>query len=112
MVITAVLVWGIRESASFNLWMVAIKLVVLGFFLTVSISYVQPANWHPFVPNGFSGMWRRGRHRVLRLHRLRRHLHHRRGDARSAAQHADRDHRLPDHLHRHLHPAWPPSSRG
>jgi len=36
--------------------MVAIKLVVLGFFLTVSLSYVQPANWHPFVPNGFSGV--------------------------------------------------------
>jgi APA family basic amino acid/polyamine antiporter len=56
MVITAVLVWGIRESASFNLGMVAIKLVVLGFFLSVSASYVQPANWHPFVPNGFSGV--------------------------------------------------------
>jgi APA family basic amino acid/polyamine antiporter len=51
-----VLVWGIKESASFNLGMVAIKLVVLGFFLTVSFSYVQPANWHPFVPNGFSGV--------------------------------------------------------
>ncbi|HEY8148980.1 MAG TPA: amino acid permease, partial [Vicinamibacteria bacterium] len=56
MLITVVLVWGIRESASFNLGMVAIKLVVLGFFLTVSFSYVQPANWHPFVPNGFSGV--------------------------------------------------------
>src|SRR4051812_3708766 len=56
MVITAVLVWGIRESASFNFGMVAIKLVVLGFFLTVSVAYVSPANWHPFVPNGFSGV--------------------------------------------------------
>jgi APA family basic amino acid/polyamine antiporter len=56
MVVTAVLVWGIRESASFNLGMVAVKLVVLGFFLTVSFGHVQPANWHPFVPNGFSGV--------------------------------------------------------
>jgi APA family basic amino acid/polyamine antiporter len=40
MLITVVLVWGIRESAHFNLGMVAIKLVVLGFFLTVSFSYV------------------------------------------------------------------------
>src|SRR5437762_2069533 len=31
--ITIVLVWGIRESASFNFFMVAIKLVVLGFFV-------------------------------------------------------------------------------
>jgi APA family basic amino acid/polyamine antiporter len=56
MVITAVLVWGIRESASFNMGMVAVKLVVLGFFLTVSFSYVQPSNWHPFAPNGFGGV--------------------------------------------------------
>jgi APA family basic amino acid/polyamine antiporter len=56
MAITVVLVWGIRESASFNLGMVVIKLIVLGFFLTVSFNYVQPANWHPFLPNGFSGV--------------------------------------------------------
>jgi APA family basic amino acid/polyamine antiporter len=56
MVITAVLVWGIRESASFNLGMVAVKLVVLGFFLTVSFGHVQPANWQPFAPNGFGGI--------------------------------------------------------
>src|SRR5262249_45358815 len=56
MVITAVLVWGIRESASFNFGMVAIKLVVLGFFVTVSLGYVTPVNWHPFTPNGFSGV--------------------------------------------------------
>src|SRR6476620_4559913 len=54
--ITVVLVWGIRESASFNFWMVAIKLVVLGFFVFVSFHYVKPANWTPFAPNGFSGV--------------------------------------------------------
>ena len=35
--ITVILVWGIRESARFNFWMVAIKLVVLGFFVFVSL---------------------------------------------------------------------------
>jgi APA family basic amino acid/polyamine antiporter len=54
--ITIVLVWGIRESASFNFWMVAIKLVVLGFFVFVSFKYVKPANWHPFAPNGWEGI--------------------------------------------------------
>ncbi len=54
--ITVVLVWGIRESASFNFWMVAIKLVVLGFFVVVSFEFVKPANWTPFVPNGFAGI--------------------------------------------------------
>jgi basic amino acid/polyamine antiporter, APA family len=54
--ITIVLVWGIRESANFNFWMVAIKLVVLGFFILASIKYVKPAHWRPFAPNGFSGI--------------------------------------------------------
>jgi APA family basic amino acid/polyamine antiporter len=55
-VITIILVWGIRESASFNFWMVAIKLVVLGFFVAVSVKYVRPVNWHPFAPNGWEGV--------------------------------------------------------
>ena len=54
--ITVVLVWGIRESASFNFVMVAIKLVVLAFFVIVCFKYVRPANWHPFAPNGFRGI--------------------------------------------------------
>jgi APA family basic amino acid/polyamine antiporter len=54
--ITVVLVWGIRESARFNFWMVAVKLVILGFFVFVSFKFVKPANWHPFAPNGFHGI--------------------------------------------------------
>src|SRR2546430_4940218 len=44
------------ESASFNFWKVAIKLVVLGFFVLASIKFVKPAHWHPFAPNGFHGI--------------------------------------------------------
>ncbi|PYQ51510.1 MAG: amino acid permease [Acidobacteria bacterium] len=54
--ITIVLVWGVRESASFNFWMVAIKLVVLAFFVFVSVKYVRTEHWHPFAPNGFRGV--------------------------------------------------------
>jgi APA family basic amino acid/polyamine antiporter len=54
--ITMVLVWGVKESAGFNFWMVAIKLVVLTFFVIVCMKYVRPANWHPFAPNGFTGI--------------------------------------------------------
>ena len=54
--ITMVLVWGIRASANFNFWMVAIKLVVLGFFVVVSFTFVKPENWTPFAPNGFTGV--------------------------------------------------------
>ncbi|PYQ28341.1 MAG: amino acid permease [Acidobacteria bacterium] len=55
--ITIVLVWGIRESANFNFWMVALKLLVLGFFVIVSFKYVKPANWTPFAPNGMHGIF-------------------------------------------------------
>lgn len=54
--ITIVLVWGIRESASFNFWMVGLKLLVLGFFVIVSLKFVSPANWTPFAPNGMPGI--------------------------------------------------------
>jgi len=54
--ITVILVWGVKESARFNAVMVAIKLVVLAFFVYVSIHFVKPANWHPFAPNGFAGV--------------------------------------------------------
>ena len=54
--ITVVLVWGIRQSAKFNFWMVALKLVVLGFFVFVSFTFVKSENWTPFAPNGFGGI--------------------------------------------------------
>lgn len=57
--ITIVLVWGIKESANFNAGMVAIKIVVLLFFITLMLYYVSPAtmtqNWKPFQPMGWTG---------------------------------------------------------
>jgi APA family basic amino acid/polyamine antiporter len=54
--ITVVLIWGIKESARFNATMVGIKILVLTFFIVVGFTYVQPANWKPFNPNGFAGI--------------------------------------------------------
>ncbi len=54
--ITWVLVRGIRESARFNVSMVIVKLVIIGFFLVVGAFYVKPENWTPFAPNGFRGI--------------------------------------------------------
>src|SRR5215216_7179749 len=58
-VITIVLVWGIRESASFNAGMVVIKIIVLLFFIGIALYYVSPSrmatNWVPFQPNGWRG---------------------------------------------------------
>jgi basic amino acid/polyamine antiporter, APA family len=57
--ITVVLVWGIKESANFNAGMVAIKILVLLFFVGTALYFVPPskmaANWHPFQPQGWSG---------------------------------------------------------
>ena len=54
--ITIVLIWGIRESARFNAVMVGIKILVLTFFIVIGFTYVQPANYTPFSPNGFAGI--------------------------------------------------------
>ena len=57
--LTIVLVWGIKESAEFNAVMVAIKIVVLLFFIGVAVYFVPPSgmvtNWHPFQPTGWGG---------------------------------------------------------
>lgn len=55
-VITAILVKGIRESASFNAAMVGFKLLIVLFVIVVGAFYVNPANWTPFAPYGFTGI--------------------------------------------------------
>ncbi|MHB1306358.1 MAG: amino acid permease [Limisphaerales bacterium] len=49
-VITVLLVVGIRESASFNNVIVAIKLAVILTFIAVGLAYLNPDNWTPFIP--------------------------------------------------------------
>jgi basic amino acid/polyamine antiporter, APA family len=49
-VITALLVLGTRESARLNNVMVAVKLTVVLAFVVVGAAYVNPANWHPYIP--------------------------------------------------------------
>ncbi|HVT58909.1 MAG TPA: amino acid permease [Thermoanaerobaculia bacterium] len=56
MVVTVVLVIGIRESAWFNSSMVVLKLAIITFFVVFGAYYVKPANWRPFAPNGFAGI--------------------------------------------------------
>jgi APA family basic amino acid/polyamine antiporter len=55
--ITWILVIGIRESAWANSVMVILKLVILGFFILMGAMWVKPANWHPFMPNGWQGVF-------------------------------------------------------
>lgn len=48
--VTALLTLGVRESASVNNVIVAIKVIVLLTFIAIGASFVNPQNWTPFVP--------------------------------------------------------------
>ena len=56
MLITIVLVLGIRQSAAANGIMVAVKVAVVIFAIAVGAYYVNPDNWQPFAPYGYSGV--------------------------------------------------------
>src|SRR5262249_59232095 len=50
--VTWVLVIGIKESATFNTTMVAVKVSIVLLVIGVGAFYVNTANWHPFAPYG------------------------------------------------------------
>jgi APA family basic amino acid/polyamine antiporter len=54
--VTVILLVGIRQSSWFNAVMVILKLLVLCFFIFIGIRYMNPANWQPFMPNGWTGV--------------------------------------------------------
>jgi basic amino acid/polyamine antiporter, APA family len=56
MLITWLLLLGVRESARANNIMVTIKLLVLGLFVIAGATHINTANYHPFAPNGFRGI--------------------------------------------------------
>src|SRR5213595_4324427 len=56
MLITWLLMLGVRESATANNIMVTIKLLVLGLFVVVGLTHIDATNYHPFAPNGFRGV--------------------------------------------------------
>lgn len=56
LIITLLLVRGIRESARTATIMVFIKLAVIFIFIFAGVFYIKPENWTPFMPNGFEGV--------------------------------------------------------
>jgi APA family basic amino acid/polyamine antiporter len=56
LVLTWILVRGIRESAVANNAMVGIKIAAILIFVIGAAHAVNTANWHPFLPNGVPGM--------------------------------------------------------
>ena len=52
--VTALLLQGAKESATVNIVLVAIKIVALGLFVFITIQGINPDNYAPFMPYGFS----------------------------------------------------------
>jgi APA family basic amino acid/polyamine antiporter len=56
MILTVILVRGIRESARANNVMVLIKMAAILVFVFAGASFIKPHYWHPFMPNGWTGV--------------------------------------------------------
>lgn len=55
-IITVLCYIGIRESRTASNLMVLLKLGVIVMVILIGMFYINPANWVPFAPNGFSGV--------------------------------------------------------
>jgi APA family basic amino acid/polyamine antiporter len=56
LLLTVVLVRGIKESAETNNIMVLVKIAAILVFIFFGISFIHPGNYVPFSPNGWSGV--------------------------------------------------------
>ena len=54
--IASLLSLGMKESARLNKIIVCIKVFVILLFIAVGVFYVEPTNWTPMLPFGFSGV--------------------------------------------------------
>jgi APA family basic amino acid/polyamine antiporter len=56
MMITVILVLGIRESAGANNFMVTVKIIAILVFVFAASRHIETSNWKPFMPNGWQGV--------------------------------------------------------
>ncbi len=56
LLVTGILVIGIKESSVFNMIMVGIKLSIILLLVCVGSFWVQPENWDPIAPLGWNGV--------------------------------------------------------
>lgn len=54
---TAILIKGTKDSTRMAAIMVAVKLGVIAMFVLAGCFFIEPANWTPFAPNGFNGVF-------------------------------------------------------
>ena len=55
-IITYLVYIGIRETKKATNAMVILKIAIVIAVIAIGFFYVTPANWHPFMPNGFGGV--------------------------------------------------------
>lgn len=55
-IITILVFIGIKETKTVGNYMVLLKLIVIILIISIGAFYVQPDNWSPFAPNGFTGV--------------------------------------------------------
>lgn len=53
LILMAMLIIGIKQSARLNMGMVFVKLLTIVIFLSVGIFHINPDNWSPFIPYGW-----------------------------------------------------------
>lgn len=56
LLLTALLIVGVKLSTRVNNIMVVVKLLVIALFIIIASVNVNPANWTPFTPFGWSGV--------------------------------------------------------
>jgi APA family basic amino acid/polyamine antiporter len=56
LLVTIILVVGIKESARATGIVVLVKLAVILFFIAIGSTSIDPDNWTPFMPQGFAGV--------------------------------------------------------
>jgi basic amino acid/polyamine antiporter, APA family len=56
LLLTGLLVVGLKQSARFTAVLVFVKLLAIAVFLGVGLAHVDPVNWSPFMPFGVKGI--------------------------------------------------------
>ena len=102
--VAGLLMYGVRESARTNTVMVIVKIAILVFFVVVGVRLDQRRQLLAVGAQRHERHGRRRRADLLRLHRLRRDIHVRRGGREPESRPAVRDHRRAADLHAAVHP--------
>lgn len=55
-ILSALLIYGVKTSSRFNNLMVLVKLLVIFLFIGIALIDINPHNWKPFMPFGWRGV--------------------------------------------------------